>query len=226
MEGGGGRKSWKMLDSTGKQTSAIAQFQVQQSLRSGGGGIPQEARSDLPLPTSEPRNGRKKPKSSEERAAERVPVGGAEKRPVPPENATSKASQRHIKGNSEGRRRGGGGGRRGGWGGGTGNLPSIQELSAQIQLLGGSCPSNPLRSRPHGASTYGPFRLKSVCGEKNALETREGGAALSSLLLFSSLRSQAAMQLCGSLLQATPAPTEPTGWSSSALQSQEPTAGS
>lgn len=43
---------------------------------------------------------------------------------------------------------------------------------------------------------------------------------------FSSLRFQAAVQLRGSLLQATPAPTEPTGWSSSALQSQEPTAGS
>lgn len=48
---------------------------------------------------------------------------------------------------------------------------------------------------------------------------------LFSLLLFSSLRFQAAMPHGRSLLQATPTPTEPTGWSS-ALQSQEPTAGS
>lgn len=86
----------------------------------------------------------------------------------------STAHQRELRRKEEGWRR-----RSSGWvgGGGTGNLPSIQELSAQIQLLGGSCPSNPLRSRPHGASTYGPFRLKSVCGEKNALETREGGGS-------------------------------------------------
>ncbi len=48
---------------------------------------------------------------------------------------------------------------------------------------------------------------------------------LFSLLLFSSLWFQAAMPHGRSLLQATPTPTEPTGWSS-ALQSEAPTAGS
>ena len=73
------------------------------------------------------------------------------------------------------------------------------------------------------ASTYSPFRFESVYGEKNALERKK--IPLFSLLLFSSLCFQAAMPHGRSLLQATPTPTEPTGWSS-ALQSKEPTAGS
>lgn len=77
-------------------------------------------------------------------------------------------------------------------------------------------------TRPHTVRSG----LSRLWGEKC---TRERGGGKRTAFLpppFSSLRFQAAVQLCGSLLQATPAPTEPTGWSSSALQSQKPTAGS
>lgn len=77
-------------------------------------------------------------------------------------------------------------------------------------------------TRPHSARS-------GLWGEKCTREGWGGGGGTRTAFLpppFSSLRLQAAVQLRGSLLQATPAPTEPTGWSSSALQSQEPTAGS
>lgn len=130
---------------------------------------------NLPLPTSDQQKSKKNPekqRASGGAAIRRVgPRRRGRKASRSPENTTSKASQRHIKGNSEGRRRGAGGG------GGAGNLPSIQEFSAQIKLLLCSFPQkrgnradNPGRSRPHGASTYSPLRFKSVCGEKNALE--------------------------------------------------------
>lgn len=55
------------------------------------------------------------------------------------------------------------------------------------------------------------------------MQSKEEKKTLFSLLLFSSIQFQAAVQHYRSLLQATPTPTEPTGWSST-LQSKEPTA--
>lgn len=109
------------------------------------------------------------------------------------------------------------------------NLPSIHEFSSK-NFNSSCCCFYPQKARIfhsarlRDASTYSPFRFESVYGEKNALE-RKKKIPLFSLLLFSSLRFQAAMPHCRSLLQATPTPTEPTGWSST-LQSKEPTAGS
>ena len=93
-------------------------------------------------------------------------------------------------------------------------------------------------SRPHTV----PFRFESARGEKNARERererererkreRERGGEKKKKTAFLPppfllpLRFQAAMPHGRSLLQATPTPSEPTGWSS-ALQSEEPTAGS
>lgn len=108
------------------------------------------------------------------------------------------------------------------------NLPSIHHFS----------PPNltPLLCFLSTKSAYNPHRWSPRCVHIQSVQvrvglwrekcTREGKKIpLFSLLPFSSLRFQAAMPHCRSLLQATPTPTEPTGWSSS-LQSEEPTAGS
>lgn len=106
-------------------------------------------------------------------------------------------------------------------------LSSIHEFFAQINSSFSFIYPQKARiihsTRLQDASTYSPFRFESVYGEKNALERKK--IPLFSLLLFSSLWFQAAMPHGRSLLQATSTPTEPTGWSS-ALQSEEPTAGS
>lgn len=113
--GGGGRKSSKMFDSTRKQTSSIAQFQVHRSLRSCGGGIPEEAaesdRSLLLSTSDDPKknreNAKKKTKPDrpsgrpvEERSAGRSPLERQRSVPFPPEHyfkGESTAHQRELR---------------------------------------------------------------------------------------------------------------------------------
>lgn len=220
-----------MFDSTRKQTSCIAQFQVHQSLRSCGGGIPEEGtESDhsLLLSTSDDQNRRKRPSGRpvEDRSAGWSLLEGQRSVPFPPEHyfkGESTAHQRELRRKEEG-----------------GTLVTYHRSKSSPLKLN-SCCSVCLAflsrkevektriihralcaTRPHTVRSG----LSRLWGEKC---TRERGGGKRTAFLpppFSSLRFQAAVQLCGSLLQATPAPTEPTGWSSSALQSQKPTAGS
>lgn len=103
-----------MFISTRKQTSSIAQFQVHRSLRSCGGGIPEEgSESDRSLLlSSSDRSNRENAKKKTKRATcggpirWLVPAGGAERRPVPRRTLL----QRRVNGTSKGTPKEGGGG--------------------------------------------------------------------------------------------------------------------
>lgn len=167
----------------------IAQFQVRRSLRSCGGGIPEEGteRSQPPAlnfrrPKSRKRLKRAGGRPVEERAAGWSLLEGHRSVPFPPEHYFKEQST-HIKGNSEGRRRGD-----------FGNLPSIQEFSAQIKLLlrclfgffiqkRGRKPriihSVPRATRPHTVRSG----LSRLWGEKCTEEGGKKSGRLFSLLL-------------------------------------------
>lgn len=107
------------------------------------------------------------------------------------------------------------------------NLPSIHEFSSQN--FNSSC-FFIHKKRVYSTvlvSTTRPHTVRSGLSRlmERKMHSRGKKIPLFSLLFFSSLRFQAAMPHCRSLLQATPTPTEPTSWSST-LQSKEPTAGS
>lgn len=153
-------------------------------------------------------------------------------------------AERYFKGDIKGNSNGGGGG---GSLRSSCNLPSIRHFSPLTQLALKKRKEKKQKNihsehrkariihsgarfsatRPH--TVRSGFRVGFCGGRKKC--TRGGRKRrifflpLFSLLPFSSPRFQAAMPHCRSLLQATPTPSEPTGWSS-ALQSQEPTAGS
>lgn len=115
-----------MFNSTRKQTSSIAQFQVHRSLRSCGGGIPEEAaegdRSLLLSTSDDPKkknrkNAQKNPdrpsgRPVEERSAGRSPLEGQRSVPFPPEHyfkGESTAHQRELRRKEEeGEEEGGG----------------------------------------------------------------------------------------------------------------------